>query len=82
MKQLVSAGVAAVALAFGTAGVKAQEQRVVDTDRVLGSEAFLSAHPDLQNRHRGTLAYEEGRLEEATSCCGSCSSACRWRSSR
>lgn len=65
MKQLVSAGVAAVALAFGTAGVKAQEQRVVDTDRVLGSEAFLSAHPDLQNRHRGTLAYEEGRLEEA-----------------
>ncbi|WP_407353215.1 hypothetical protein [Luteimonas sp. R10] len=36
-----------------------------EEELVLGSEAFLTAHPDLNNRRRGWETYEAGRHEEA-----------------
>lgn len=58
----VAIGLATVAApaAAPTAG-----DRPVEEDLVLDSEAFLSAHPDLNNRRRGMLAYEAGRYEQA-----------------
>ena len=65
MRNLVLAGVVGILLAGAPAVAPAQQQRGVDTELVLNSEGFLRAHPDLQNRHRGMEAYEDGRHEEA-----------------
>ena len=65
MRNLVLAGVVGILLAGAPAVAPAQQQSGVDTELVLNSEGFLRAHPDLQNRHRGMEAYEDGRHEEA-----------------
>lgn len=65
MRNLVLAGAIGIILAGAPAIAPAQQQHAVDTDLVLDSEGFLRAHPDMQNRHRGMTAYEEGRHEEA-----------------
>ena len=53
----------ALAVACGVAASNVQAQ--VDSSIVLESEAFLSAHPDVNNRRRGMGAYEAGNHEEA-----------------
>lgn len=59
--------VAAVGLAMMAGGALAQVAPGggLDEDFVLGSEAFLAAHPDLRNRTRGMEAYDAGEFEEA-----------------
>lgn len=63
MRHLVLMAVIGLAAVSGTASLGAHAQ--VDEDLVLNSAAFLAAHPDLQNRHRGMEAYEAGRYGEA-----------------
>lgn len=43
----------------------ASAQSATDEQVVIQSEAFLTAHPDLNNRRKGMAAYEEGRYEDA-----------------
>lgn len=62
---LAIAGAIFVALAVPAGSAIGQSQRGVDANLVLDSAAFLAAHPDLLNRHRGMAAYERGDMEEA-----------------
>ncbi|NLB56854.1 MAG: sel1 repeat family protein [Gammaproteobacteria bacterium] len=61
MKYLILAGALGLAPCIAPAIALAQENGPVDENLVLGSEAFLSSHPDLNNRHRGMRAYEDGQ---------------------
>lgn len=65
MRQLVLAGAIGLGAVFGAISFSAQGQ--VDEELVLNSAAFLAAHPDLQNRHRGMEAYEAGDHDLAMS---------------
>ena len=63
MRHLVLAGAIGLVAISGTACFSAHAQ--VDEEVVINSAAFLAAHPDLQNRHRGMEAYEAGRYDSA-----------------
>lgn len=65
MRNLVLAGAIGLVAVSGTAAFNVNAQ--VDEELVINSESFLAAHPDLQNRHRGMEAYEEGRHDSAMS---------------
>lgn len=67
MRTMILAGALALALTTGASPALAQSAGGVDEDLVISSEGFLAAHPDLNNRHRGMQAYEDGRYPEAMS---------------
>ncbi|MGY0633262.1 hypothetical protein [Luteimonas sp. A478] len=62
MRKAILAGMVGVVL-LGSASASAQD--ALDEHVVMQSEAFLTAHPDLNNRRRGMAAYEVGRYKEA-----------------
>lgn len=61
---ILAAGLGLV-LATGPAAVCAQFEGSADEQLVLNSEAFLQAHPDLNYRRHGMVAYDAGRYERA-----------------
>jgi len=65
MRNSILAILIGLAMAAGPGLAHAQSGGGVDEDFVLGSEAFLAAHPDLKNRTRGMEAYEAGEFEDA-----------------
>src|SRR5690554_4984638 len=67
MRTLILASALAIALVpmAGPSTVLAQTGGAVDEDLLINSAGFLAAHPDLNNRHRGMQAYEDGRHQAA-----------------
>lgn len=65
MRLSILAALFGLAVAIGPAVSFAQSGVSSEEAVVLNSEAFLSSHPDLNNRNRGMSAYEQERYSEA-----------------
>src|SRR5690606_31071747 len=65
MRKTIVAALAGLAVAAGAALAQVPPGGGMDEDFVLGSEAFLAAHPDLANRTRGMEAYDAGEFGDA-----------------
>ena len=65
MRKKIVAVLAGLAVAAGAALAQVPPGGGMDEDFVLGSEAFLAAHPDLANRTRGMEAYDAGEFGDA-----------------
>lgn len=63
----VACFLAVLSLLLGSAPLHAKEEPLIDKEdqKVMSTETFLNAHPDMKYRAEGWLAYDEGRHGDA-----------------